>query len=88
MALTKYDYEKLLDDIKLISRTAYLLFLEKNPDKKRRVFQLFEDLITRLYRDIKEMHESAPSDGNGYGGYISDEIKEELLGDADSGEEK
>ena len=81
MALTKYDYEKLLDDIKLISRTACLLFLEKNNDNKTRAFQLFEDLITRLYRDIKEMHEMAPCDENGYGGYISDEIKDELRED-------
>lgn len=81
MALEKYDYEKLLDDIKLISRSVSIILNENNPDNRKRAGILTEDLITRLYRDIKEMHDVAPRNGRGYGGYLNDEIKEEISGD-------
>jgi hypothetical protein len=80
-ALEKYDYEKLLDDIKLISRSLKLLY--DSSTNKQLQYLLTEDLITRLYRDIKEMHENAPQNGRGYGGYLKDEIKDELNGNSE-----
>lgn len=75
--LDKYDYEKLLDDIKLISRSIKIITEEANAEKRKYVSKLTEDLVTRLYRDIKEMHEEAPRNGRGYGGYLSVEGKEQ-----------
>lgn len=80
-ALEKYDYEKLLDDIKLISKSIHIVRDENNPVNRNYACGLVEDLVTRLYRDIKEMHDLAPKNGKGYGGYLNDEIKEELSGD-------
>ena len=81
MALEKYDYEKLLDDIKLISRSVSIILNENDPDNRKRAGILTEDLITRLYRDIKEMHDVAPRTDKGYGGYLNDEMKEEISGE-------
>lgn len=68
--LDKYDYEKLLDDIKLISRSIRIVRDEKNFDKRKYNAQLTEDLITRLYRDVTEMYKQVSLNGNGYGGYL------------------
>jgi len=83
MSLEKYDYEKLLDDIKLISRCGNLLYIEKEEIsiKERKIYQLFENLITRLYRDIQEIKNAVSQNGKGYGGYLNDEIKEEIYGE-------
>lgn len=71
--LDKYDYEKLLDDCKLISRSSKIVRDEKNQVKRNFAHKLQEDLMTRLFRDIREMHEIAPRNGRGYGGYLNEE---------------
>ena len=71
--LDKYDYEKLLDDLKLLSRSVKIVVEEKNYTKRKFNALLTENLMTRLFRDIKEMHEIAPRNGRGYGGYLDEE---------------
>lgn len=75
--LDKYDYEKLLDDLKLISRSCRIVRDEKNQTKRIFAHQLTDDLMTRIFRDIKEMHEIARQNGRGYGGYLNEEKKKE-----------
>ncbi len=71
--LDKYDFEKLIDDLKLISKSGKIVRDENNKEKRYYNHQLLDDLITRLFRDIKEMHEIAPHNGRGYGGYLNEE---------------
>jgi len=73
--LDKYDYEKLLDDLKLVSRSIKITVEEKNYIKRKYNALLTDNLMTRLFRDIKEMHEIAPRNGRGYGGYLDQEEK-------------
>lgn len=73
--LDKYDYEKLLDDLKLISRSMKIVIKEKDTSKREFAGTLAENLMTRLFRDIKEMHDIAPRNGRGYGGYLEEEEK-------------
>jgi len=74
--LNKYDFEKLLDDIKLISKSIKIIADENNPDNRRYACGLAEDLVSRMYRDIKEMSDVQRTDG--HGGKIQDgQIKEE-----------
>ncbi len=73
--LDKYDYEKLLDDIKLISRAVKIIECENDPDNKKRASNHVSDLLTRLFRDIKEMHEDIDKTKT-YGGYLDDDGKE------------
>jgi hypothetical protein len=70
--LEKYDFEKLLDDIKLISKSIKIITDENNPENRKYACSLAEDLVSRLYRDIKEMHKVVPSNGKGHGGYLKD----------------
>jgi len=84
MSLSRYDYEKLLDDIKLISRAYKFVLDEKDENTRKEASTLVEDLITRLYRDIKEMKDSVPIDDREYGGYLFEDVKEEIQ---QSGEE-
>jgi len=58
--LNTYNYEKLLDDIKLISRSCKIIVGESNGKKREFAGTLTEDLITRLFRDIEEMHTDKP----------------------------
>lgn len=77
-ALEKYDFEKLLDDIKLISRSVGIILNENDPENRKRAGLLTEDLVSRLYRDLKEMTKDIPRNGKGHGGYLKDgEITEE-----------
>jgi len=57
MSINKIDYAKLLDDIKLISRSVKIMCEEHNYEKRKYDFLLTEDLINRLYEDIKEISE-------------------------------
>ena len=57
MSLNKTDYERLLDDIKLISRSVKIIRDEDDFEKRKFAFCLSEDLINRLYEDIKNMKE-------------------------------
>jgi len=75
--IEKYDFEKLLDDIKLISKSIKIIRDENNPDNRNYACGLANDLISRLYKDIKEMTDEAPTNGKGHGGYLEDgDIKE------------
>lgn len=73
--LDKYDFEKLTDDLKLVIRSSKIVRDENNKKKRDFAHQLFENIMTRLFRDIKEMHEIAPHNGRGYGGYLTEEEK-------------
>jgi hypothetical protein len=70
--LEKYDFEKLLDDIKLISKTIKIITDENNPENRKYACGLADDLVSRLYRDLKEMRDKAPRNGRGHGGYLKD----------------
>jgi len=69
--LDKYNYEKLLDDIKLITRSHKIVRDENNKKKRDFASLLTENLLTRLFRDIREMADIAHRNGNGYGGYLN-----------------
>ena len=70
--LDKYDFEKLLDDIKLIARSVQIVIKEDDVAKRKYAGLLTENLLTRLYRDIREMYDEMPQD-KGYGGYLMDD---------------
>ena len=55
MSLQKYDYEKLLDDIKLISKAIRIVRDENDPDNRSFACGLVKDMLTRFRRDMKEM---------------------------------
>lgn len=71
--LDNYDYTKLLDDIKLISRSTKIIVQENNKEKREFAGLLTEDLITRLFRDVKEMHEEVKHNGKSYSGNLNEE---------------
>lgn len=71
--LDNYDYTKLLDDIKLISRSTKIIVQESNKKKREFAGLLTEDLITRLFRDVKEMHKEVKHNGRSYGGFLNEE---------------
>lgn len=51
--LTKY--EKLLDDIKLISKAVKIVRDENNPENRKYACGLVEDLVNRLYDDMQDL---------------------------------
>jgi hypothetical protein len=53
--LNKYDYEKLLHDIKRISRCVKLIREEENKDKKNTVLELLLNELDRLHSDLEEI---------------------------------
>ena len=57
-ALDKYDYEKLLHDIKRVGQGVQIIQDEENSDKRRLIADLLREEIDRLYSDIEEMKES------------------------------
>lgn len=72
-----YDYEKLLDDIKLISKSVRIIAGENNPMNREFAWGLTQDLIDRLFRDISEMRDGKEINGKSHSGKIKDgEIKE------------
>ena len=75
--LNVYDFQKLIDDIKLISRSIKIVVEEDDYTKRKFDALLTENLMTRLFRDIKEMHEIAPDNNRGYGGYLDEEKGEQ-----------
>lgn len=70
--LNKFQYEKILDDLKLITKSVKIIREENNPDNRKYACGLTEDLINRLYRDITEMKDKKEINGEGYGGTIYD----------------
>ena len=55
MTISHYDYEKLLDNLKLISKSIKIIRDENNPENRRFACGLTEDLVDHLFRDIKEV---------------------------------
>lgn len=55
--MTQRDYEKVLDDLKLVSKSIKIVRDENNPDNRRFACGLTEDLVNRIYRDITEMYD-------------------------------
>lgn len=53
--LTKYQYEKLLDSLKVISRSIHVMAKETNDSNRAEAELLAGDLVDRMFRDIKEM---------------------------------
>lgn len=53
--LNKYDYEKLLHDIKRISKGISMLCKESKKDKREFIGSLLQDEVDRFYMDIEEM---------------------------------
>jgi len=57
MPLNKYNYEKLLDGLKLISRSIHVIAKETNDANRHEAELLSCDIVDRVFRDIKEMKE-------------------------------
>lgn len=55
MGLNKYDKEKLMHDIKRLSKGCRILRDEEKPDRREYICQLLQDEIDRLAQDIDEM---------------------------------
>lgn len=53
--LDKQQYERLLDDIKLISKACKVMGRENDQLKREFALGLVEDLTNRLHNDILEM---------------------------------
>ena len=66
MSLSKYDYHKLIDNLKLISKSVKIIRDENNPDNRKFACGLTEDLVDHLYRDIKEIADVKENDHNGH----------------------
>jgi len=70
MSLNRYDFEKLLDDIKLISKSIKIVRDENNPTNREFACGLTQDLVDRLYRDMEEMKDVQEKNGKTYGGHL------------------
>ena len=66
MSLSSYDYEKLIDNLKLISKSIKIIRDENNPENRRFACGLTEDLVDHLFRDIKEIAGNQSEKHNGH----------------------
>ena len=55
--LSKYDREKLLHDIKRVSKGIKIMVSERNKEKQEFIGSLLQDEVDRLYQDVEEMTE-------------------------------
>ena len=53
--IEKYDYEKLVDNLKLLSKSIKIVRDENNPENRKYACGLANDLIDHMFRDIKEI---------------------------------
>lgn len=53
--LNKYDREKLLHDIKRLSKAIKIVSDEWDKDKRNVMASLLQDEVDRLYQDVEEM---------------------------------
>lgn len=53
MSLKQLEFEKLLDDIKLIAKASKVVCDENDQIKRQYAFGLVSDLVDRLYNDIR-----------------------------------
>lgn len=56
--LNKQEYEKLLDDLKLLSKACNVTAKENDQIKRDYALGLVSDLMTRLFNDLLEMKEN------------------------------
>lgn len=54
MSMEKQNFNEILDDIKLISKAVKIVRDENNPENRKFACSLVNDLVSRLYRDVKE----------------------------------
>jgi len=54
--IKKVDYEKILDDLKLIAKASKVVCDENDQIKRSYAFGLLSDLVDRLYTDISVAH--------------------------------
>lgn len=73
MKISQYDYEKLLDGIKLIARAIRVIADENNDNKRQEARLLASDIVDRHFRDIKEV---AGIDQEEYSGHINGDKNE------------
>lgn len=67
MSLSHYDYTKILDDLKLISRAIHVVARETNDTNRKEAELLACDIVDRMFRDIKEMKEDfIPTEHDGH----------------------
>jgi len=67
MSINKYQYEKLLDGIKLISRAIHVVAKETNDSNRHEAELLACDIVDRHFRDIKELKDGfVPESHNGH----------------------
>lgn len=74
MSLSKYDYEKLLDGLKLISRSIHVVAKETNDTNRHEAELLACDIVDRVFRDIKEMADDFVPES--HDGHIDTVVKE------------
>lgn len=53
--LNNYDYTKLIDGLKLVSRAIHIVARETNDTNRHEAELLACDIVDRIFRDIKEM---------------------------------
>jgi len=70
--MLKRDYERILDDLKIVSKIIKIIRDENNPENKRFTCSLAEDVINRIFRDVKEVYDAtqSPNDNTSYGGVL------------------
>ncbi len=61
--LKRLEYEKLLHDLKRVSKGLKLISEEKSPEKRRLICSLLTDEMDRLYEDIAEIKKPAKKKG-------------------------
>ena len=76
MSINKYQYEKLLDGLKLISRSIHVVARETNDTNRHEAELLACDIVDRHFRDIKELVDEFILES--HEGHINTIIKEDL----------
>ncbi len=56
--INKFEFDKLLHDLKSTGKVIDLISEEKNPDKRKLIADLIRDELDRLHQDISEMKNS------------------------------
>jgi len=60
--LNKYDYEKLIHDLKRASRCLKLIAVETDEEKRRVITELLSNELDRLHSDLEEIKKSQNGD--------------------------
>ena len=70
MSLNRYDMTKVLDDLKLISKAIRVVADENDQTKRLYARGLAQDLLDRLWNDVKEMQDINEKNGKEFGGHV------------------